>query len=248
MKNTDPKRVRVRLIVLVASLLVSVSALAQTKETDRSHFQLGEKVVVIPAPEGFEEAASQFESIKTRMTATEDPRNDMLAVHVPTGDCDKLRRGESGPLNFYTKVSILKVARTRNLSETEFAALRSELQQNGAALLDIKSPRLKASIEHAEKAVRELSENKIQIEVGQPENLGEFDNRPNVYSIMLLTNFTVQSGDHQQVVPLLGGISFIRVKQRLLYVYTYRRYESKADIEILRDFAKQWVTSILAAN
>ena len=204
--------------------------------------------MVIPTPDGFEEAASQFDSVKTRFTATEDPGNDMLAVHMLTGDCEKLRHGEAGSLNFYTKISIRKAARETDFSALEFAAIPTEFRKNGATLLDINGPQMKASLDHIDKALSELSENKTKIEMGQPENLGEFDNRPNVYGIMLLVNITVQSGDNRRVEPLLGTISFVRVKQRLLFVYTYRRYESKADIEVVRDFAKHWIDSILAAN
>src|ERR1700687_372124 len=115
MKTVSWKTVRRRVSASMITLMVGVAALAQGGKATNTTLRLGDKVVVIPSPDGFEEAASQFESAKNKMTVSEDPGNDMLAVH-------------------------------------------------------------------------------------------------------LLTNVTVQSGDDRRVVPLLGTISFMRVKQRLLYV------------------------------
>jgi len=94
----------------------------------------------------------------------------------------------------------------------------------------------------------ELNKQETQVDLGQPVNLGEFDTRPNVYSVMLLLNITTTTGDGEASVPILGGLSYVRVKQRLVYVYTYRRYKSKADAAILRAFTTEWINQILAAN
>src|SRR6267142_3361625 len=103
MKNSNRLRVRAWVYAALITLLVGHSAATQTLSVKSSSFQLGDKTVVIPAPEGFQEAASQFESIKERMSRTEDPGNDMLAVHLPNEDCEKLKHGESAQFNFYTK-------------------------------------------------------------------------------------------------------------------------------------------------
>jgi hypothetical protein len=63
-----------------------------------------------------------------------------------------------------------------------------------------------------------------------------------------MMNFTSKSGDGEVTVPLVAGLSYVRVKQRLIYVYTYRRYNSATDVEVLRDFTRQWLGKILAAN
>ena len=65
---------------------------------------------------------------------------------------------------------------------------------------------------------------------------------------MLLVNFKTKIGDNEVSTPILGGLSFVRVKRRMIYVYTYRKYESKTDAVILRDFTRKWVGQILAAN
>jgi len=210
--------------------------------------QLGDKVIILPSPAGFEEAASQFEDIKRRMTATEAPENDMLAVHMLKEDCAILRKGESTSLTFYTKVSIRKANRTTVKTEKDFGELVAVFRKDGTNILDPNSPRMKAIVERLDKAVAELYNSDAKLELTQPVNLGEMDTRPNVYSVLLLLNISSEVNGTRRDTPILGGLSFVRVKERLLYVYTYRHYTSKSDIDVLREFTKTWIGDILAAN
>jgi len=228
--------------------LVSTSAVAQTQKTGVTTFPLGNQLTVIPAPDGFEEAASQFEFIKDHFSRTEALDNDMLAVHLPRGDCDKLRAGESAPLNFYTKVSIRKAIRDEDYSAERFADLVATFRKTGSHVLDVNSPTMKGAVQQLDKGLSEINKKETRVALSQPVNLGEFDTRPNVYGVILMISFTSKSGDSKVTLPLVAGLSYVRVKQRLIYVYTYRRYNSVADVEVLRDFTRQWLGKILAAN
>jgi hypothetical protein len=248
---------KTRLIIIAFAVLfgMSATAVAQTrKPVVRKRkpvvavFQLGNQATRIPAPTGFEEAASQFEKIKHHFTLTEAPDNDMLAVHLPRADCEKLRAGEFGPFDFYTKVSIRRAIRDEAYSAEHFANLIATFRQSGGQILDINGPTMKGVVERLDKSLTELSQQSTEIDLSQPVNLGEFDTRPNVYSVMLLMNFKTKIGDETANVPVLGGLSYVRIKQRLVYVYTYRKYKAGADVQILRDFTKTWIGQILAAN
>ena len=59
---------------------------------------------------------------------------------------------------------------------------------------------------------------------------------------------SIKLNPNATATPLLLGLTYMRVKQRLIYVYTYKKYDSKADIETLENFTKQWTGRILAAN
>jgi hypothetical protein len=235
-------------IVSFLAVPVGVGGVAAYTPAQTPTFQLGAQVVTIPAPAGFEEAASQFEQIKNHFTVTEAPDNEMLAIYLPSADCEKLRAGEFGPFNFYTKVSIRRAVREQDYPAERFAQLVTAFRQNGAQILDVNGPVMKAATERLDKGLTVLSQQETQVDLSQPVNLGEFDTRPNVYSVMLLLNVTTTTADDRATVPILGGLSYIRVKQRLVYVYTYRRYDSKADASILRVFTTDWINKILAAN
>jgi hypothetical protein len=233
---------------LAILFVVNSSAIGQARRTEVTTFQLGNQLTVIPAPDGFEEAASQFELIKEHFSRTEVPENDMLAVHLSRAECDKLRAGESATFNFYTKVSVRKDIRDQDYSAERFAELVALFRKTGSQVLDVNSPTMKGAVQQLDKGLSEINKKETKVALSQPVNLGEFDTRPNVYGVILMMNFTSKSGDGEVTVPLVAGLSYVRVKQRLIYVYTYRRYNSATDVEVLRDFTRQWLGKILAAN
>jgi len=233
---------------LAILFVVNSSAIGQARQTEVTTFQLGNQMTVIPAPDGFEEAASQFELIKDHFSRTEVPENDMLAVHLSRAECDKLRAGESATFNFYTKVSVRKGIRDQDYSAESFADLVALFRKTGSQVLDVNSSTMKGAVQQLDKGLSEINKKETKVALSQPVNLGEFDTRPNVYGVILMMNFTSKSGDSEVTVPLVAGLSYVRVKQRLIYVYTYRRYNSATDVEVLRDFTRQWLGKILAAN
>ena len=113
-----------------------------------------------------------------------------------------------------------------NYSAERFANLVAEFRKSGAQILDINGPTMKGIVERLDKSLTELSQQSTEIDLSQPVNLGEFDTRPNVYSVMLLIQFKTKIGDEEASVPVLGGLSYVRVGQRLVYVYTYRKYKA----------------------
>jgi hypothetical protein len=239
-----------QLIVVAFAILIVISAaaVAQTTKADVAVFHLGDQTIRIPAPEDFEEAASQFEPIRKLMTSTEASANDMLAVHLPHAVCEKLRAGEFGPFNLYTKVSVVRSGRGLDFSAASFADTVALVRKTSSQLLDVNGPTVKGAVKQLDKGLSEFNKRETQIDFNQPVNLGEFDSRPNVYSVMFVMSFTAKMGENEKRFPLLAGVSFVRIKQRLVFVYTYRKYTSVKDVEVLRDFTREWMSQILAAN
>ncbi len=205
---------------LAMLLFLSALAVAQTPKTEVTTFQLGNQLTVIPAPDGFEEAASQFQSIKDRFSRTEAAENDMLAVHIPRAEGDQLRAGGSAGFSFYTKVSVRKAARDLEYSAERFTELVAAFRKTGAQVLDVNGPTVKNAVQQLDKALSALNNQETKVTLSQPINLGEFDTRPNVYGVILMTTLKTKSGDSVVTVPLVAGLSYVRVRQRLLYMFT----------------------------
>jgi hypothetical protein len=234
--------------VLFVLFFSIASAPSQTRKGASTNFQLGDQIITIPDPNGFEEAASQFDSIKERFTSTEAPGNDMLAVHLRQADIARLRAGDFPLFNFYTKISMRSANRDVDFSGQDFAQLVARMRKDGSRIFDPNSPSMKETLEKINKSLTELNREETQVGLSQPVNLGEFDSRQNVYSLMLLLNFTSEIGAKKTTTHIVGSLSYVLVKQKLLYVYTYRKYESQADTVVVRDFARRWIGQILAAN
>ena len=250
MKSTTCKLKRtsaIGVVALMVTLFAWVSVDAQPRPTDGSSVQMGDQRITIPAPQNFEEASSQFKIIKDTFTATEAQGNNMIAVHLPKSECDKLRSGTATEMNFYTKISVREAVRTLDLSPEQFATLIEQFRGSSSQILDFNSPAMKATLARMNRNLSDLRQEETKVDLSQPVNLGEFDTRPNIYSIMLLVRLKANPNDDVGKL-IAGSLSYVRVKQRLIYVYAYRLYKSTNDVEILKDFTKQWVGQILAAN
>lgn len=212
------------------------------------NLQLGRVGVVLPAPEGFEEVASQFESVRTNMAATEDPGNEFLAAHLPAETAAALRRGERVSPDFYTKVSILRQFKDRDVTEAELRQMASLFSARAGQLFDPDGTLMKERVRQLEDALTGLSGTQTDVGFGQPEMLGVLEDAPGVFSMMMRISISYKAGETAKVVPLLATMSMVRVRSRLLYVYVYKRFESRADVNLLRDFTRKWTASIAAAN
>jgi hypothetical protein len=242
---------------MTAIFVVAGLAHAQTHEAVAgSSVQLGEKVVVVPAPEGFEEASTQFKQVKDRFLATEAPDADFLLAHLPVDYCQSLRNGGTVEMDRYTKVSVLKNFREQVFSDADMAVTVAEFRKNSGALLDPDGPTIKAVTEKAQRGLTNLESKPIALGLNATENLGEFDTRPDVYSVLLLITYTADSGGTQTITPMLASLTFLRVKQRLVYLAVYRRISSPAALKTelkpgmseVKLFTTKWANAILAAN
>ncbi len=247
-----------RLTLSLASALVfvfGVVAHAQQHEvkttkvnTSSSSVQLGDKVIIIPAPEGYEEASTQFKQIKDRFSATEAPENDMLLVHMLAADCELLRQGSNATFSQYTKISVLRQARALTVTSAMMMAAIEDLRKQAVKFPDPNNPTTLAMEKHLERALSNLNSKQTTIDFGKPEILGEFNVGNNVFSLLMLLNVKLNQEGVEATTPMLMSVSYVRVKERIIFVYVYRKLESKADLEPLKVFTTNWTNSMLAAN
>ena len=246
-------------LLQIGATVVIFGALAQAQPHEAARgplLRLGEKVVVVPAPEGYEEASSQFKEVNDRFLSVEPPAADFLLAHLPAAQCQLLRKGAPLVLNRYTQVSVLKAFRNLAFSESQMAATVAEFRKNSGAVFDPDGPTMKAVMENAERGLTNLASRPIELGLEGTKNLGEFDVRPEAYSVMLLITYKVGSGNTQSTMLMLASLTFLKVKERLLYVTVYRQISStaalktelKPGISEMKQFTTRWVNQILATN
>lgn len=211
-------------------------------------YRLGTKSVLIPAPEGYEEASSQIDDVRRFFEATEAPDLDLLAVHVPVDILERLKTGERFNLSLYTKVSVPKRLREIDISLSDFSKRVSALQGNSAKVFDFTSPEMKAILQGNNKSMSDFFEREAKMDLSQPVNLGEIAKTDESYGVLLLFKVKFEIDGKQEELFVLGGVSMVRIKQRLVFIYTYRRFNSNEDAELIRNFTKQWLGQIIKVN
>jgi hypothetical protein len=245
-------RFSVLLIATAILLVVSAAALAQTQSTISAggvSAQLGDKVVALPAPEGYEEAASQGEAART-LFATMVPREgDLLAAYLRSSDSELLKKGELKRINSWAMIIVFRPARTHVSSKAEFARIVGYARQDLEAAMSPENRNIKQMLAQVDETLSKQLSKDVKLEFSKPKVLGEFDSRPNVYSTLALMNVTLRVNAEEVLQePVLAAGTFLLIKERVVSVNTYRRYESKADAEALTQFTTKWINEILAAN
>lgn len=222
--------------------------IAQGQQSSTTLVQLGNRTIDIPSPVGFEEASSRFESVKKRFTATEAPELDLLAVHMTTDDIQRLNRAEKPALDSYTKVSVQRSSRGRVSTSAELEAIKKELRRPDTAVFDINNPSLQPTLKNLNKGLTELNARETTVDMNQPIVLGEFQNTPNIYATLIVIKYKVNTTGRETVDTVVFSVSYVRAKDRLIYVYAYRKYLSQQDATAVVEFAKRWNNQIVAAN
>lgn len=251
-----------KLALLGAALILTVATTAQaqdhqtqvktppasTASAKTSTVRLGGRQIVIPAPEGFEEATSQFESFKSRVLATEAPQNDVLAAHLPVSDCELLRQGLPPTYNHYTKASVMRLGREIDVSRSAMAAIVDDFRKNLGTYMDPNGPVMRNLERHLEKGLTNLDAKETKVDFNKPQFLGEFNMTLDVRSFLMLMGFTINSGGTEQTIPMVATMSFVRVNDRMIFAYAFMKYRSKADMDTVKQFTAKWTDSIVSAN
>ena len=82
------------------------------------------------------------------------------------------------------------------------------------------------------------------IEVGHPEMLGGFFREPDAAGYGML--IAIKHEDKN--ITLANGMAAVRIKQRLIFAYIFRKYESPETVALVGKDLGSWADSILAKN
>lgn len=207
-------------------------------------YQLGSRRVRIPPPAGFVEISKQFDRVAARLNATEDPGNDMLAIHVPKTFVANLTASQDIDLVFYTKVSISKKARTADSTPAQFQAVVAEFEKSFNTYMDPDGQLMKNIERNSSKGLTEIYGKNTNVGFSEMSNLGFFEKTQNVFSGMIMANLEI----NDRKLTILGTLSLVNVANRLIFVYAYKMDPKGEDVAMLRDFTKNWTADIVAAN
>jgi hypothetical protein len=240
------------LIAAVVVFIATAAVQAQQHEPSASpngfSVSLGDKVVALPPPDGYEEVASQFERMKTLFAASHPPGDELLAVYMPVSDCDLLRNGQNPRYVWYMKISVRSDIRSFASLRSDFAAAVNFIRKNNAKLFSPENKEIKDLQPKVDKALsKELSKD-VTVNFAQAKNLGDFVNKPNAYSNLMVMSYKAQIDGKDVWVPVLTAMTLLHVKQRILAIFAYKRYDAEADAAALKQLTTDWIAKILAAN
>lgn len=211
-------------------------------------YKIGNRSVIVPAPEGFEEVTARFEQIGKYFTATEVAGNEFLAAHYPVERIAQIKLGTYAPPNLYTKVSIPRMLKEFDVTEQDFDGMIAVVNAEGAKLFDPNQTVMKEALVQMEKNLGGLSGTTVNVDLAQPKFFGEFYRTKNTHAALMLMKLKIGTEGMQSETPVLCGAGLVRVNKRVLFAFMYKRFDSADAADTLRELTKQWLDKIVAAN
>jgi hypothetical protein len=196
-------------------------------------------MLTLPAP------ASDFADAGDRLRTTVfellvPATNRLLSAYIPVVQLAEVSAGKApGGLEVYAMVEVPRQAEYNECTPEFFAQFLKGLEP-ALGKLDLKT----AGEMEAEINIHLKSLGSKSIEIGHSESLGSVFQKNNAAGFAMLAAY--QQGD--RTITMASGIAAIRVKQRLVLAYLFRKYESPDTVKWLRKTLEAWGDQILARN
>lgn len=204
-----------------------------------AEFKAGGVTLILPGPtDDFVEAGDRFRT--TVFDLLTPSTNRLISAYAPEPVLRQLQEGKlTGGLPQYAMIQVLRRAEYMDCTPEAFAEVLKGLQP---ALANLDSKIVGNVGEEMNLRLKMLEAKPV--EIGRPEVLGEVFRKTDAVGMAMLT--AVKQED--QTVRMVSGMAFVRARQRLLFVYLYRRYESAETVAWIRKTLESWTSAIHARN
>lgn len=199
----------------------------------------GGVVLIVPAPvSDFVESGDKLRTTFFELLVPSS--NRLLSAYLPEQKFAELNAGKaSGGLEVY---AMLEAPRRAEYSDCTPQAFEQVLKSVGPTMGGFDAKKLQDLQDEMNIRLKSLATKPI--ELGHPEMLGGIFQKSDAAGFAMLT--ASKEGEHS--VTMAGGFAVLRVKQRLIFAYLYRRYESPDTVGWLRKSLEAWCDAILASN
>lgn len=236
-----------RILALFCAVLAlaigSVSVGAQGTEVE-----VGGVVIATPAPPGFHEAGSSSQETQRIAEALTPPENRLLAVFLSEEDLGRVMTGELPVFESYMLLQVLRNIESLSFTGQDYRQLADVIRQQQDTLLDQVIDRADRQVAEGAKQLSEAYQTSLEMSVGEARPLGVFLDQPRAIGFATLVKYDAAAEGQEFDHVVAGSTSFVLAKDKLLYAYIYRTFESQEDLDWVRAKTLEWVGALTAGN
>ncbi len=232
--------------LLAASIsFFNSGALAQSAAVPSFEANVGDVAIKLPIPQGFTEPTGDipgFRRLGEQLTARS---NRLMAFYISLADFRKAAVGGEPEMKRYFMVQTLRAMEASALDPTMFEVTKQMVKSQSGSLFKSAEAESQSMLDSYAKSI---GDGQGKIKLGEVSSLGVFDEKPESITLLGLSKLQGNINGQQTEVTILFATNLVRVKNRIVYFYTYTRYDGKDDIEWAAEASKAWVTQVLALN
>jgi hypothetical protein len=242
-KDKIMRRARLRLSVLAGWLGVALAF-----EAAAAPVSVGAISMELPAPQGTAEISEQLPTLRKVMESVIPPTHRVLAIFADPANAKSLMlSGQS--LSSYMMVMVPRDLENFDISDGDFENLAALSKAQLPSLDQMMNSENNTYAQRATDAIAEQTAVKIDMKIGESKILGLFADEKDWLGIGMLMGVKIAvPGKEERARTLVGAVSTVHVRQRVLFLYVYHDYDGDADRKWTQDTSRSWVKALLVAN
>ena len=175
--------------------------------------------------------------------------NRLLAIFMSQADINSALAGQQPAMARYFMAQTLRQTESSQISEADFAQVKTLLRQQYQSLLTELGPKVQNELDRAAREMgRDLGQDLLVLKAGELKGLEVFDERAASISLLAATKYRVQVGDNVSEVPMAMGITTAVIRGKLVYFYAYSVFQSAADLDWVRSVTRAWLPLAASSN
>jgi hypothetical protein len=227
-----------RLIALATALLAAAVILPASAQ-DTSTYRAGLKNFTIPAPTS--ELTEPGPDYRVLLEPLSPTQNRLIAAFLLPADLDTLRSGSTATLNRYALVEVLRQAEFADVTPEMFKQVSDAFGTQFGAAVDAN---LKDNQDEINRRLKALHSAASEVTLDKPVQLGALFTKPDACAFGMVMSMTSGGKARKEVV----GVIAMRVRSRLVFLYTYTEFKDDSSVQWIRTTDEQWADAILQAN
>lgn len=239
---------RASILLMLALLLMSTPAETVLARAEITPIRLNQTIVLLPAPLGFTEASRRSAKMQQLSRLLTLPHKEFLALYVSTEDMQRIRSGKQPQMEQYITAQISSAAREKRILVKTFRQLRVKLRQRLSGKREYSVAPGQKQINRITGKLHQQAPDMKSIKVGTMRPIGIlFDGRQAI-SYGVLVKYRTSTNKLSEDILMIGSVTYLMVKNKLLSVYVFRVYKNDNDIQWVSKTTKGWVRSIMRRN
>jgi hypothetical protein len=214
------------------------STKATTTQTQVTNVRVGAVSIAIPSPTNdLAEPGPDYRVIFETFAPTS---NRLVAAFVPQDKMDAIRKGNAPPMDEYALVEVARRSEFTDIDSAAFQRIAEELAKQFGGDLSQFSSKGQEEINRNLKALAKS----VSVTIDKPVPLGVFFSMTNAIGVGSIAPYNVNGVTTRRV----GCMAFVRVRGRVLSVFTYAAYKDEGTAMSVKTTSEQWARAILKAN
>ncbi|HKF47011.1 MAG TPA: hypothetical protein VKB38_06595 [Terracidiphilus sp.] len=166
--------------------------------------------------------------------------NRLVAAFVPQDQMEAIHAGKAPPMNEYALVEIGRRVEFTRIDPSTFQQISEVMaKQLGGDIKDVQTQ----SQDELNQKLKSLGSS-ANVTMDKPIQLGAFFAKTDSIGFGMIMPYNVNG----TITRMAGCLAEVRVRDRVLSVFTYAAYKDEGTVKWVKTTAEQWADAILKAN